>query len=138
MHSRIYNLDETNYTEDEVYEMVKDVCPLMDYVNEDTDTDGDCEWLGNALPVKGRTITITKEKAIKHWNGIFNQVKRLANEGLSFDNLYTVQRLLNDRTGFLLILDRGVYPLDEFLRYVAQGIIAEGEYTVYKTYDYHF
>lgn len=65
MHSRIYNLDKIKYTEDEVFDMVKYACPMMDYVDSETNIDDDCEWLlGSKLPVKGRTITETFDY---HW-----------------------------------------------------------------------
>ena len=138
MHSRIYNLDETNYTEDEVYEMMKGTCPLMDYVDEDTDIDEDCEWLGNALLVNERTITITKEFATKHWETLFEKAKEIIERGFSFDSLWEIRRTLFDETGFMFIHNGELCTYDDFMKYVAQGIITETQFKVYNTYDYHF
>ena len=138
MHSRIYNLDETNYSEDEVYEMLKNESPLMDYVDEDTDIDEDCEWLGNALPVNERTITITKEFATKHWETLFEKAKEIIEKGFSFDSLWEIKRTLFKETGFMFIHNGELCTYDAFMKYVAQGIITETQFKVYDTYDYHF
>ena len=137
MHSRIYNLDETNYTEDEVYDMLKNESPLMDYVDEDTDIDEDCEWLGNALPVNERTITITKEFATKHWETLFEKAKEIIEKGFSFDSLWEIRRTLFDATAFMFIYNGELCTYDEFMKYVAQGIITETQFKIYNTWDYH-
>ena len=140
MHSRIYNLDETNYTEDEVYDMLKGTCSLMDYVDSETNIDEDIEWLVEScnLPAKDDCITITKEFATKHWETLFEKAKEIIERGFSFDSLWEIRRTLFDETGFMFIHDGELCTYDTFMKYVAQGIITETEFKVYDTYDYHF
>ena len=139
MHSRIYNLDETNYTEDEVYDMLQNVCDYADYVSTDCDKKEDIEWLVEScnLPAKDDTITITKEFATKHWETLFEKAKEIIEKGFSFDSLWEIRRTLFNETAFMFIHNGELCTYDEFLKYVARGVITETEFKIYNTWDYH-
>lgn len=143
MHSRIYNLSNTHYNDEETYEMLRQVCTLADYAVE-RDDDGmndDLDWLAKAtdMTIEANELVITKEHAIEYWDNIFNKVRDLIDEeGINLDTKWSIANLLEAKDGFMVIYDGYIQTLDSFLRSVAKGYQDEGKYTVLQTFDYHF
>lgn len=143
MHSRIFNLSDTRYTDESAYEMLRQVCTLADYTVE-RDDDGmndDLDWLAQAtdMTIEANELVMTKEYAIEYWDNIFNRVRDLIDEeGINLDTKWSIANLLEAKDGFMVIYDGYMQTLDSFLRSIAKGYLKEGKYTVSQTFDYHF
>jgi hypothetical protein len=143
MHSRVFNLSDTHYNDEEAFEMLSHVCTLADYTVE-RDDDGmndDLDWLAKAtdMTVEANELVITKEHAIAYWDNIFNEVRKVIDEeGINLDTKWSIANLLEAKDGFMVIYDGYVQTMDSFLRSVAKGYQDEGRYTVSQTFDYHF
>lgn len=140
MHSRVFNLDVTVYSENEVYFMLKSICSYVDYVDEQTNLKEDLEWLCKCYNLKNenKTITITEDFAKSHWDTLFEKAEKLIKDGLDFNVLYTLKETLFDNTGFMFILENEIYTFDGFMKAKAQGYIKQDDFNVNNTYDYHF
>ena len=166
MHSRIFCLVSNSLEKEQKEEAIEKfedlteidimedtgIRTIADYVNDETDLADDLEWLGNSsiFSVDGKTVKINIKEVEEYFDEKVNKLKEcinnIANGGefvIGYKS-YDIERLAEDKFGFQFILDDTYsdYNEDEFLASILRDYKRNEntclEFTVVKTFDYHW
>lgn len=158
MHSRIYQIDTNSIHEDDYIEESRYydhwfTNSIADYVDENTDREGDIEWLKECFDNEGLSFGtddggeyfIIEDKA-KYFAGRFETfqeiLKKLSNltlddfaSDISGIQIYALKATYEDEFGFYVDGNaRGMKTFDECVRSSSNGV----KYYIGATIDYHY
>jgi len=155
MHSRIYVLADdidvdviSTPMDYELYDYIKSVNPLADYVSNSGDFDGDIEWLCETYKIKAKKVegkyainrkellNKLKKDKIKNIKEAKNILCTTKPEDLSNVDIYKIVSLLKNNDNFLFYYNDDLLTPNDLIDYIKHS---NSEYIyIIDTFDYHY
>ena len=152
-HSRIFVLKDMNTDIEDIFELefeeLVSVCPIADYIDDDTNLDDDILWFENVYGIEIRKenghyfinryqfIDKLKKAMIDNIEEAKNILNNKPASEITDMDVFNVVRLLRNNDGFLFYFNNILLTIIDVINYLELSS-DKGDIEIVKTYDYHY